>query len=443
MERRNVIVIGAGMAGLAAARYLVQRGIRVTVLEKNQYVGGRVHTDSVDGFEIDSGAQFIADFYRNTWNLISQLDLQDAVVPIRGATAISCCGRLHIVKTLCNLLSTELLSLGSKLTLSKTLLPVLLHWRELDIHAFHKAYKLDTCSIAEYARRELNDELLSYVLQPPLSGIFFWTPDHTSQSMLFLLLKAGLGMSLFTLRRGMGQLPKAMAIDLLVHRDAEVMSVIQDAPGRYVLEVSMHGQKSRFSADGVVCATPATTIPALFPDLSARQRAFFEAIRYSAGLNAAMSLNYRLPPTPYGFVCSDREMKYLGAVNIQSAKNPEQVPDRQDLIELFSSGFAGQELLSEDDEAIQAKLWADLQQTGLTHDLNDKRLSCRIYRWQQALPEFDVGHFTRLSAFVEGEIEFGNIVFAGDYLGGPFIEGAITSGMQAADRLSERLDRNQ
>jgi phytoene dehydrogenase-like protein len=59
----DVIVIGAGLAGLAAARTLTTRGLTVQVLEAEDEVGGRVRTDLVDGFRIDRGFQVLLDSY--------------------------------------------------------------------------------------------------------------------------------------------------------------------------------------------------------------------------------------------------------------------------------------------------------------------------------------------------------------------------------------------
>ncbi len=52
-----VVVVGAGLAGLACARELLARGREVTVLEASDGVGGRVRTDVVDGFRLDRGFQ--------------------------------------------------------------------------------------------------------------------------------------------------------------------------------------------------------------------------------------------------------------------------------------------------------------------------------------------------------------------------------------------------
>jgi phytoene dehydrogenase-like protein len=59
----EVIVIGAGVAGLCCARRLVEAGRRVLVLEASDGVGGRVRTDLVDGFRLDRGFQVLLTAY--------------------------------------------------------------------------------------------------------------------------------------------------------------------------------------------------------------------------------------------------------------------------------------------------------------------------------------------------------------------------------------------
>lgn len=53
----RVLIIGAGLAGLACARRLTQSGIACTVFESSDDVGGRVRTDRVEGFQLDRGFQ--------------------------------------------------------------------------------------------------------------------------------------------------------------------------------------------------------------------------------------------------------------------------------------------------------------------------------------------------------------------------------------------------
>lgn len=62
-NRADVVVVGAGLAGLAAARTLVDAGREVVMLEASDGVGGRVRTDVVDGFRLDRGFQVLLTAY--------------------------------------------------------------------------------------------------------------------------------------------------------------------------------------------------------------------------------------------------------------------------------------------------------------------------------------------------------------------------------------------
>jgi glycine/D-amino acid oxidase-like deaminating enzyme len=59
----DVIVVGAGLAGLCCARELASRGVDVLVLERSDAAGGRLRTDEVDGFLLDRGFQVLLTAY--------------------------------------------------------------------------------------------------------------------------------------------------------------------------------------------------------------------------------------------------------------------------------------------------------------------------------------------------------------------------------------------
>lgn len=52
---KNVLIIGSGFSSLAASCYLAQSGYKVTILEKNNSVGGRARVFKKDGFRFDIG----------------------------------------------------------------------------------------------------------------------------------------------------------------------------------------------------------------------------------------------------------------------------------------------------------------------------------------------------------------------------------------------------
>ena len=63
MTDRDVVIVGAGLAGLRAAAVLARRGLDVTVLEAADRPGGRIATDLVDGFRLDRGFQVLNTIY--------------------------------------------------------------------------------------------------------------------------------------------------------------------------------------------------------------------------------------------------------------------------------------------------------------------------------------------------------------------------------------------
>jgi phytoene dehydrogenase-like protein len=64
METARIVIIGAGVAGLVAARHLEAAGIRPLIIEATDRVGGRIKTDKVDGFSLDHGFQVLLTEYR-------------------------------------------------------------------------------------------------------------------------------------------------------------------------------------------------------------------------------------------------------------------------------------------------------------------------------------------------------------------------------------------
>src|SRR5271155_2052244 len=76
----DVIVVGGGLSGLAAAHAARQAGLGVQVLERSERIGGRVRTENVGGVYIEVGAAFISKFYDATIALIEELGLAPELV---------------------------------------------------------------------------------------------------------------------------------------------------------------------------------------------------------------------------------------------------------------------------------------------------------------------------------------------------------------------------
>lgn len=72
----DVIIIGAGLAGLSCARILQKQGIHYLLLDGAEKVGGRIRTDVVDGFQLDRGFQVLQTAYPDAKQILSYPDLK-------------------------------------------------------------------------------------------------------------------------------------------------------------------------------------------------------------------------------------------------------------------------------------------------------------------------------------------------------------------------------
>ncbi|MGW1601526.1 NAD(P)-binding protein, partial [Streptomyces eurythermus] len=113
----DVVIVGAGIAGLSAAHRLTSAGITTAVLEAAPYVGGRMSTEKIDGFRLDRVGQLLSTSYpelrltpglaelavrRFAPGVLLHRDgrLQRAGAPAPGGSARGARGALHAVRAL-------------------------------------------------------------------------------------------------------------------------------------------------------------------------------------------------------------------------------------------------------------------------------------------------------------------------------------------------------
>jgi oxygen-dependent protoporphyrinogen oxidase len=424
------------MSGTAAAHMLMRRGYEVTILEASDRIGGRIYSQPIGGLVTETGAGFMTGEYKTTLDFLQDAGLSDKLAERKSGSAIMRGGKPQDLQKLSVIFGSGWLSWGAKLLLLKELFKAIPAWRRLDVHNMSKAAPYDTESISQHFTGKYGQEVLDYVFGPALDTYLYWSPEHTSYAVGKALFKGTSALRqrhTYILRGGLSQIPEAAAKGANVLLSHRVKQVYQAPSGKYALSVDTPDGMRIFTADGIVCATTATVVPKIIKGLSQRQRDFFSSVQYSSTVN----VSYRLPRSSkgrtYGVGYPRKEGRIINALSVVSDHAPD-----ADLVKLHGPGSLGKELCRKSDKQIEAIL-----SEGIELDLEPARKSgeWRVQKWPEALPYFDVGYIKQLKTFMDGEIEdpVEPLTFAGDYLGGPFIDGAFVSGIKAAMRLEEKL----
>jgi len=440
MNKKRIIVIGGGMAGTAAAFSLSQKGIIVTIIEKNNYLGGRMHSHATDEATFELGAGFISDVYTNTFTFLKQSGLDRYLYTRKSKSAVIRNNTLYPLLSTSVIFGNSILSVKSKLKLIQEIVKTIKAWNTLDVNHMWKGYPLDKLSVSQALQNNNAQELLDYLIQPALDGYCYWSADNTSEAMLRLILKAAFRHHTHILKCGLQRIPETAAKGCDVLLSSEVTEVHKISKNDYEVKIkNSHGTK-KLRSNGIVCATTATGISKMIKGLSNKQVAFFSSVHYSSTAIVAKTYNPKITPQNFGIAYPRKENRTLGAITIVSdVTNTDS--KKTTLVKLFASGANGRKLCKESDDRIDMLLSSAASQCKKVFDISKLATSRTIQRWEEAIPEFNVGHFHRLKTFMNGEIEHENenVVFAGDYIGGPFIEGAFTSGIEAASRIEKLL----
>jgi oxygen-dependent protoporphyrinogen oxidase len=434
-----IVVVGAGVAGLTCAWRLGQAGHDVEVLERESASGGRMRSERHGDFRLERGAQLIASGYRNLHDVATLVGLGPRIVDLAPASnAVLRAGRLEPADydSPLRFLRSRLLSARAKARLPRVLLELWRHRRVLDPWRPERAAELDQEDLARWLRRVAGEEAAEYLLAPAFASSFDSDPENLSCAFGLLALRFVVGgFRLQTLEGGLGTLTSALAERVPVRLGCEVLSVETETGGARVRYRSPRGERSVF-ADAVVMAVPGTAVAALCPKLTPAERAFFECVHYARGIVAYLLLD-REPAvlTHYGVGFPRSEGLDLYGLAVEHHK-PGVCPPGAGLLNVALTSTAAEQLWGAPDALVAEVVLENLARTPIG------RLSPRavvVHRWDPMLPQPRVGSLRRLAAFLGRSDRSPRLVFAGDYLVGPYAEMALTSGARAATEVCARL----
>lgn len=418
----RVAVVGAGPAGLTAAHALHRQGHRVTVLEAEDVAGGRTHSEHFgENHWSDTGAGWLASFYPETLRLFAELRETGGLrpMPLRGGGDLLLDGALHPTpNSLGRILKTDLLAASDKARLLVYMASLLLTQRG-DLHVdmrWDKVPALDALAPAGQAA-------IANVIRPTFEGPFFSRLEEMSGTLVRSWLRTISTGSFFQVEGGMDAPWKRLAATLDTRTGVRVETVETSGHGVAVATAS-----ETLAFDAAVLAVPAPVAARIAAGHPSAE--ILSEIRYAPHVRLYAARRAEGVPRS-GIHAFPNET--VATVELSSGRYGAwgRVPDCWEWLLVCAPAATSGALLELPEDEARRRLWEEAS-------LIDRRIFgledadvVHLIRWTHAVPIVDVGYFTRLRALEQSP----PIVFCGDWLVQPCVEGAVRSGLIAAAAL--------
>lgn len=467
----KLTIIGGGIAGLSAAYYAVQRStlnaqpLEITLLESDSRWGGKITTDRAnfdDGqFIIEGGPDtFLA---TKPWGvaLCKELGLGERLHgtnPNQKNTYVLSKNRL--------LPLPDGLAMMIPTNVSAVLRSQLVSWvgkarMGFDFVQPAKALNGDE-SLGAFVSRRLGREAYENLIEPLMSGIYAGDGDQLSLASTFPYLRdleikygslargalqmraqsngksvQGSRSAFLTPTTGLAEMVEALveSLKLKVNLRLNTKAVkITNYQSRYLVELE---DGSSLESDSVILASPAPVSGVLLASLHPTLGSDLKSIPYAS--TATVSLAYRESDLPraldgYGYVIPRREGRKALACTWTSTKFPHRAPEGYALIRVFV-GRAGQDIPWNENDLLELAK----EELNLTLGVTAEPLLSRVFLWENAMPQYNLGHpeiLKRMDAALE---TLPGIALAGNGYRGIGIPDCIHSGELAVEKIINHM----
>lgn len=442
-----VIVIGAGISGLACAYALRNFGIDAILLESSPRPGGVIRSEQRDGFLFECGPQSFTSTF-SLASLAQQLTLDNELVqaPPRAPRYVLVNGALQPVPLSPSaFLSTSLVGLGTK-------------WSILSEPLRKTSPPENDESIADFTRRKFTDELLDRLVGPFVSGIYAGDPEKLSLRGAFPALhqaersagslvrgiirnaKQRQGPShkatLASFRHGIETLARALAEKLgpALRTRSEVRE-LRGSGASFHIAVQENGSAREYTASRIVLAAPAGIAARLIKDILPAPSSALSEITYAPV--AVVSLGYRRqdvghPLSGFGFLIPrSAGLRTLGSV-WNSSLFPNRAPEDHVLLTSFVGGATDPRAIDTSPDQLASLVHTEL--AGLL-SLRQFPVITNVTVYRQAIPQYNLGHSQRVASIESARASCPNLWILGNFFRGPAIGACVDRALSIAEQV--------
>jgi monoamine oxidase len=284
----EVIIVGGGLSGLSAARYLHERGVRVKLLEARDRVGGRTLSRRFGDVVLDLGGQWVGPSQHRVRKLAAELEMKLFPTHIAGKKWLDVGGELRSYEgEIPNVSIVDLVKLQALISASDRLSRKV---SPLDPLANSKAAAWDAQNVEAWKQKWAKGERVRAILDVAVRVVFGAEPSEISLLYFLSYLRAGGGILKLTqvsegaqqdrFVDGAQELSKRLRARLghAVRLSEPVRRIEQDQDG-----VTVFSAKGDYRAERVIVALPPALIPSLQfePQLPVRRKQLLQ--RYAMG----------------------------------------------------------------------------------------------------------------------------------------------------------------
>lgn len=449
---QDVLVVGAGITGLATAYFLRRGGVRVSLVDQGKRAGGVIRSQPKDGFLFEHGPNSFLKLTPQLDNLVTDLGIRDEV-----EFADDKAKNRYIVRDgrLLPLPLNPISAIGTRLFPLKSKLRVL---KEPFVPAAGPDVEE---SLAEFVVRRLGRDMLDYAINPFVAGVYAGVPEELSVQAGFpklyqleqrygSLIKGAIRGSkerkkqqstatpgrMFSFKEGMQTLVDALAARLSdsLYTEARVVGILRNQSGFEVTLDSQH-RTWTLACRTLVMAIPAYAYESIQCNFDFPVRGSLEQISYPPV--AVVFLGFNKRPTDmnlngFGFLVPEKERRHILGTIWSSSIFSNRAPSDGVALTTFVGGSRWPESAGLSDDRLLDLIAADLSDLMYIKEKPDIVL---VKRWPRAIPQYNLGHLSVVRAVEDVEQRTPGLHITGNFRGGI----SVTDCIEHSRALSERL----
>ncbi|TYB33041.1 MAG: protoporphyrinogen oxidase [Flexistipes sinusarabici] len=455
-------IIGGGISGVAAAfwidKMLSEEGIdgEITLLEKDNSLGGSIGTVEKEGFTIESGPNGFLNSKPHTLQLFDDADLNDNLLPSNDAARKRFIMRdsklVKLPEKPGEFLTSDILSFQGKLRVAA----------ELFIPK-KKNNKDET--VAEFATRRLGKEACEYLISPMVSGVFAGDPYKLSLKSCFPVIAdleetygglfkgmlrkknkksgpAGPGGVLTSYRGGL-----INALDDLSNKTKNVEYRLGDGVNRVEkIHDKFHvktASVNEFDFDHLVVTCPSYVASEFFKDMDNELSASLNEIHYAPAFVVGFGLDeedVKHDLDGFGYLIPPKEnRKILGAL-FTSSIFPERAPEGKKLVRVIMGGDRNPWIVGKPEEEL---VLMALEGINDTLGIKGHPEVVQYFKWNMAIPQYYQGHSKIVKSIEKASEGAGDLYIGGNILYGIGINDCTRTSFEIAEKLVQNIKAQQ